>query len=412
MRRLYWIVGGAIALIVVIGGLTYMALRAQTRAFAPGLPQNSATGTGAAPASEQLARPTAPPADEAREATLVPAAIPTAVEAEPLVTTGPVQATPVAAPEPLATPGPAQQSAAAFTIGQSVVTKPPVVYDLWAAPTGGDRVFDRPKLYTGALVTVLAIEPEAVKVRTPEGVEGWIRAPAVDALTDDLSVRGRQAEYSAGTRVRVVWSNGIPLRQEPRPNAPKVLQQITAGQECTVQELRGDWLLVVFDDGTAGWARWYYDETIYIEVVTSDTQPQPTVAAQVSDFRVVGVRAGTADGQRVRVVIDLARETSDANPNGLFIAPPPGATSDAFTISIRARGEIIPEVQYLADRARELTEISATLTPDGLQVLIVPKTLLHLREAFFLPRDAPDSPSQYDRVVVDLCFTADCPPVR
>jgi hypothetical protein len=151
--------------------------------------------------------------------------------------------------------------------GQQAVTRPPLARDLWAAPTGDQRVADRPKLYGGAVVTILAVEANAVQIRTEENVEGWIREPAAKALTSHLEIHGERARFVPQVRVQIVWPNGIPLRSEPRPDAAKLLEQIKAGQQATLQELRGDWLRIVLDDGTTGWARWYYDGTVYIDVL-------------------------------------------------------------------------------------------------------------------------------------------------
>jgi hypothetical protein len=396
MRKVYWFVGGTIALIALVVGLIYVAVSIRTRAYtSSGVTDQPTIAAVLVPSAESR-----PPAQIA--ATRVAQPTVTAPAVQVIATTTPAQAVMAQTDQPTTTAQP-RTSGGEFAIGQQALTRPSVARDLWTAPTGGERVFDRPKLYGGASVTILTIEPAAVAVRTPEGVEGWIHEPAEKALTSDLTATAEQARFISGARARIVWPNGIPLRTQPSPKAPKILEQIKPGQECTVQELRGDWLLFALDDGTTGWARWYYDGVEYIDIVAS---------AEVPGFQIAGVRVGTADGKRVRVVVDLTRLAAGADSAGLFEAPAPQVTSAEVKVLIRAEVAAIPAVQYLVDSAREQAEVSVALAPDGLELRIIPRAQLHLREAFFLPRDAPDSPSQYDRVVVDLCFSADCPPLR
>jgi SH3-like domain-containing protein len=79
-------------------------------------------------------------------------------------------------------------------------------------------------------------------------------------------VTGAQAAFTSGARVEIIWKRGIPLRTEPRPDAPKLLEHIKAGVQGSMQELRADWLQITLDSGQTGWARWYYDVQQYIAV--------------------------------------------------------------------------------------------------------------------------------------------------
>jgi serine/threonine protein kinase len=151
--------------------------------------------------------------------------------------------------------------------GQQTRTTPDAAHDLWTTPEDGEREHERPKLYGGALVTILTVELDAVKVRTEEGIEGWIRAPVEDALTSDLNITGEQTPFTPGATVRIVEQSGIPLRQEPRSDATVLRPQIRPGEQGQVQELLGDWLKISLEDGLEGWARWYYDGERYIESV-------------------------------------------------------------------------------------------------------------------------------------------------
>src|SRR5258706_6629123 len=75
---------------------------------------------------------------------------------------------------------------ATLSPGQTAVTRPPFARDLWAAPTRDQRVDERPKLYGGALLTILAVDTHPVQVRTEDGVEGWILQPAAQPFTGQL----------------------------------------------------------------------------------------------------------------------------------------------------------------------------------------------------------------------------------
>jgi SH3-like domain-containing protein len=234
----------------------------------------------ARPAQDEVGEASPPPntptlvPTETEEPTLEPAPTPTeeATPTEEPTPTPTEETTPEPTPEPTeeptATPTPTAEPTAGsgLAVGQQVMTKPSVARDLWTTPAGNERVRERPKLYGGAIVTILRITPTAVQVRTPEGVEGWIHEPAAEALTSDITVTGERARFSEGAHVQIVHPNGIPLRQAPASDAPKLLEQIDAGQQGTVQELRGDWLQIVLDTGVAGWARWYYDEEQYIDI--------------------------------------------------------------------------------------------------------------------------------------------------
>lgn len=402
MRRLYWMIGVGAALLALVGGLTYLALAARTGSYASGVRPGigsveAGEGGGASPSPAPVA--TAPAAQ--------PAADQTAMAASPVIAAETAQFPAVQLQASVTH----AQPEGALRIGMQAVTRPPDARDLWTDEAGGERVFERPKLYGGSLVTIRAIAPNAVQVRTPEGVVGWLHERGELALSEDLTVAGEQAPFVVGARLTIIWPNGIPLRQEPAPDATKVRQQLRAGVEGALQELRGDWVLVELDDGTIGWARWYYDGARYVDVLREPAS-SPSTSGTISSYLVTGVRVGTADGKRIRVVVDLARTTPDAQPDNLFDAPAAGRVSDMITVLVHASTRDLPSVQYLAGRAQDLVTVTAAAAPDGLAVQMRPSTPLYLREAFYLPRDAPDSPAQYDRVVVDFCYTTDCPALR
>ena len=186
---------------------------------------------------------------------------------------------------------PALTTAPALTVGQQALTKGGIARELFTQPERGEQVFERPKLFAGAQVTILAVQPGAVQVRTPEGIEGWIHEPAEAALTADLSATGEQAAFIVGARIQIVRTTGIPLRREANSKAQKVVEQLKAGQQATIQQVRGDWLMVKLDDGTLGWARWYYAGERYIDVV-----------APPAFTRTLSVQASRLSGDDVTIV--------------------------------------------------------------------------------------------------------------
>lgn len=176
-------------------------------------------------------------------------------------------------PEPRATPLAETAQSAAFkrtdgaslVVGQQMVTIVPDL-DLWAEPQGTKRVTERPRLYEGTVITILAVGPDAVEVRTHDDVTGWLR-DAGAALSDDLAQQGERVRFAVRQRVQIVWANGIPLRAEPRSTATRLRADIEAGTQASVDEVRGDWLRVTLDDGATGWLRWYYDGRIYVDAL-------------------------------------------------------------------------------------------------------------------------------------------------
>ncbi|HET9223179.1 MAG TPA: SH3 domain-containing protein, partial [Roseiflexaceae bacterium] len=154
-----------------------------------------------------------------------------------------------------------------LAVGQVAMTKPGSAWDFWSATAGGTRLDERPQLYEGAFVTILATEDQAVQVRTSEGVTGWIRAAAADALTPQVAPLGEQARFTAYAQARIADGYTIPLRESPRSTAAVRGQPAKSGQELTVMGVRGDWLRVFIPEVGEGWMRWYYDGAQYIELV-------------------------------------------------------------------------------------------------------------------------------------------------
>ncbi len=157
---------------------------------------------------------------------------------------------------------------AVLAVGQAASTTPARAWDLWTKPVGGEHVYERPRLYGGTLLTIVAMTPNAVMVRTSDDVTGWIQASAATALTANLMVPGERSQFQGSTVVQVGLRNGVPLRRSPRSTAPKLLDQLMFGQEATLLGVRGDWARVAYVDDArrtqVGWARWYYDGARYL----------------------------------------------------------------------------------------------------------------------------------------------------
>jgi hypothetical protein len=162
-----------------------------------------------------------------------------------------------------------QPTAETLAVGQIAMTTPDRAWDLWSDAVGGARIDERPRLYGGALVNILATETQAVQVRTSEGLTGWIQAAAADALTTPVAPVGDQAHFMAYSQARIAEGYTIPLRESPRSTAATQVQPAKSGQELMVMGLRGDWLRVFIPEVGEGWVRWHYDGAQYIEVVES-----------------------------------------------------------------------------------------------------------------------------------------------
>jgi len=200
-------------------------------------------------------------------ATTAAQAVTTAQPTAGVPTAVPTQASLAATIAPSPAPSPNIVAPAALAVGEQAFTRTDVALDLFVDATGDQRVFDRPKLFGGAEVTIIAIEPAAVQIRTPEDVVGWIHKQADLALTAAPPPIAEGSPYRPGARIKIVHPTGIPLREAPQPNAAKLVDQLKLDQQATINGVRGDWLKIMLDDGTVGWARWYYDGTRYIDVI-------------------------------------------------------------------------------------------------------------------------------------------------
>lgn len=156
-------------------------------------------------------------------------------------------------------------------VGQLMMTWPMRDHELWTAPAGGVRVAERPRLYGGSFVTIMAIEPSATQVRTADGVVGWVQAQTHAVVSPVVSVSDAQTRFSGNSgQAHVVHRSPIPLRDSPRSTAQSLGRPIEPNQELQVNAVRGDWVyvrLMVDGQERRGWMRWYYDGAIYIDRV-------------------------------------------------------------------------------------------------------------------------------------------------
>jgi hypothetical protein len=214
-------------------------------------------------ANRPTGQPPAPPAPATAGAPAIVQLIPTATllgGAAPVATA-------------LATEPPAGTATAGLAVGQTALTRTSTTRPLWTAASGGQPVQERPQLFGGAQVTILALAPGAVQIRTAEGIEGWIQEPAEQALTADLSDIGMLGRFSVGAQVRVIQPHKIPVREEPRSTASQRGALLAAGQGGTVLDTLGDWLKIELADGSTGWVRWYYDGQLYVDLASAQAPP-------------------------------------------------------------------------------------------------------------------------------------------
>lgn len=166
----------------------------------------------------------------------------------------------------------AQPAADRLAVGRVAMTKLSSTWDLWTAPSGGVRIYERPQLLGGAFLTILAIRPQAVQVRTSEGVTGWIHAPAATALTTRAAHTTEHIRFIDKGAV-VLAPRGLPLRTAPWSTAPNTAtERLKTGQRVTVLGRRGDWLRVHTLDlpvNAIGWVRWQYDGARYMGVAAN-----------------------------------------------------------------------------------------------------------------------------------------------
>ncbi len=116
-----------------------------------------------------------------------------------------------------------------------------------------------------------------------------------------------------------------------------------------------------------------------------------------------GIRVGTADGKRLRIVVDLEPGNEEPTANVIPL------NGDVIRILLAAQIRPGARVKYEGKKASGLGAVSFSFSNEGLLLSIVPKTAMFLKETFTLKagKGAPN-----DRFVIDLCVVSDCRSLR
>jgi hypothetical protein len=197
---------------------------------------------------------------------------------------------------------------------------------------------------------------------------------------------------------------GLYLRAGPGIRYPAI-DQFDNHTSLTLLEQHNGWFHVRGPQDQEGWVSGDFLKEF------STPREQVSQAATIPSvpplsFEVVAVRVGTADGQRLRVVVALAGRPG-ADTQGLFEAPEARLAGDEVMLYVRARSAADLAPRFLNETARELVDV-AVVQPagrDGLILRIAPKQPLFLRPTFVTEQEPT-------RVVMDLCAREDCPALQ
>lgn len=145
-------------------------------------------------------------------------------------------------------------------------------------------------------------------------------------------------------------------------------------------------------------------------VTIRNSQVQTAVVTQpTSDYATRNVRAGTADGKRLRVVVDLTRTSLNTGNPARFETLASGGPNGETKVFVYAQNDNFLNVKYESKQARKLGNVSVSPSSQGLEIRVVPQSRLYLRDVFFIPRS---SSNPNDRLVIDLCLNEGCPSLR
>lgn len=136
--------------------------------------------------------------------------------------------------------------------------------------------------------------------------------------------------------------------------------------------------------------------------ITFENQP-------TSDYAAKNVRAGIADGKRLRVVVDLTRTNLNKVGPARFETLASGGASGDVRIFVYAQSYNSLGVKYESKRTRKLGTVFLSPSNQGLEIKVIPQNRLYLRDVFFIPRGSTNS---NDRLVIDLCTEETCPSLR
>lgn len=143
------------------------------------------------------------------------------------------------------TPEPAPMTAAPVVAKGKTVWVPKRRLNLRGAPGPKGRVLT--KLRRGDALTVLESGVEWMRVRAPQGEEGWVlsRLTCPEAVTPEI-------REPAPHQVGVVMNPGLRLRVKPHHQG-KILAALERGTNLWITKKKGNWLKAADDVGRVGW---------------------------------------------------------------------------------------------------------------------------------------------------------------
>jgi len=145
-------------------------------------------------------------------------------------------------------------------------------------------------------------------------------------------------------------------------------------------------------------------------VVVRNPQVQTAIVTQpTSDYAAKNVRAGTADGKRLRVVVDLIRTSLNTGSPARFETLASGGATGEAKVFVHTQNDNFLSVKYESKQTRKLGTVFLSPSSQGLEIRVVPQSRLYLRDVFFIPRS---SANPNDRLVIDLCLDEGCPSLR
>jgi hypothetical protein len=111
------------------------------------------------------------------------------------------------------------------------------------------------------------------------------RGEVREAVMSDIAVEeGIEVGLAGGTAETQLWavSSVVDVRREPE-HSSELLTQAIMGETMTLLDSRGDWFLVMLDDGYHGWVRsWYVSETKRDEIASYAGRAGAVVGAGVA----------------------------------------------------------------------------------------------------------------------------------
>jgi hypothetical protein len=144
--------------------------------------------------------------------------------------------------------------------------------------------------------------------------------------------------------------------------------------------------------------------------IVRNSQVQTAVVAQpTSDYATKNVRVGTADGKRLRVVVDLTRTSLNTGSPAQFETLASAGASGEAKFFVHTQSDNFLSVKYESKQTPKLGTVLLSPSSQGLEIRVIPQSRLYLRDVFFIQRSAANL---NDRLVIDLCLDPGCPSLR